>query len=98
MIQQGHVSQQLFSFWFNRDPDSKVGGEIVFGGFDWKHFRGDHTYVPITKKGYWQVGQEKYFSTILLLIEFNLKSILLFRLRWETFLLQTILQVRLPLY
>ncbi|XP_044498716.1 aspartic proteinase A2-like isoform X2 [Mangifera indica] len=55
MIQQGHVSQQLFSFWFNRDPDSKVGGEIVFGGFDWKHFRGDHTYVPITKKGYWQI-------------------------------------------
>ncbi|XP_031285784.1 cyprosin-like isoform X1 [Pistacia vera] len=55
MIQQGHVSQQLFSFWLNRDPDSKVGGEIVFGGFDWKHFRGDHTYVPITKKGYWQI-------------------------------------------
>ncbi|KAJ0091983.1 hypothetical protein Patl1_24716 [Pistacia atlantica] len=25
MIQQGHVSQQLFSFWLNRDPDSKVG-------------------------------------------------------------------------
>ncbi|KAL5852919.1 hypothetical protein ACOSQ3_008037 [Xanthoceras sorbifolium] len=55
MVQQGHLSQKLFSFWLNRDPNAKVGGEVVFGGFDWRHFRGDHTYVPVTKKGYWQI-------------------------------------------
>ncbi|KAJ4849191.1 hypothetical protein Tsubulata_050830 [Turnera subulata] len=55
MVQQGHVSQQIFSLWLNRDPTSGMGGEIVFGGLDWRHFRGDHTYVPITKIGYWQV-------------------------------------------
>ncbi|XAR49764.1 Phytepsin [Bertholletia excelsa] len=55
MVQQGLVSNQIFSFWLNRDPKSKVGGEIVFGGVDWRHFRGDHTYVPITKNGFWQI-------------------------------------------
>ncbi|KAK3188700.1 hypothetical protein Dsin_028261 [Dipteronia sinensis] len=55
MEQQGHLSQKLFSFWLNRDPYAKVGGEVVFGGFDWRHFNGDHIYVPVTKKGYWQI-------------------------------------------
>uniref|UniRef100_A0A2N9EIA7 Peptidase A1 domain-containing protein n=1 Tax=Fagus sylvatica TaxID=28930 RepID=A0A2N9EIA7_FAGSY len=55
MFQQHHVSQQIFSFWLNRDPTSKVGGEIVFGGIDWRRFRGDHTYVPLTNQDYWQI-------------------------------------------
>ncbi|XVE80681.1 hypothetical protein DITRI_Ditri15bG0000100 [Diplodiscus trichospermus] len=55
MVQQGHVSQKLFSLWLNRDLTSKLGGEIVFGGLDWRHFTGDHTYVPVTKSGYWQI-------------------------------------------
>lgn len=55
MSQQGQIRQPIFSLWFNRDPKAKVGGEIIFGGLDWRHFRGDHTYVPVTGKGYWQV-------------------------------------------
>ncbi|KAM0987953.1 hypothetical protein ACFX13_012186 [Malus domestica] len=55
MVQQGHMSQEIFSIWLNHDPTSKLGGEIVFGGFDWRHFIGDHTYVPISQKGYWQI-------------------------------------------
>ncbi|PSR97837.1 Aspartic proteinase [Actinidia chinensis var. chinensis] len=55
MLQQGLVSQPVFSFWLNRDPKSKVGGEIVFGGVDWRHFTGEHTFVPITPNGYWQI-------------------------------------------
>ncbi|KAK9139039.1 hypothetical protein Scep_008720 [Stephania cephalantha] len=31
------------------------GGELVFGGVDPKHFKGEHTYVPVTRKGYWQL-------------------------------------------
>lgn len=56
MVEQGLVSEEVFSFWFNRDPDAEEGGEIVFGGVDPKHFKGKHTYVPVTKKGYWQVN------------------------------------------
>ncbi|KAF8006411.1 hypothetical protein BT93_K0650 [Corymbia citriodora subsp. variegata] len=55
MVEQGHVPQEIFSVWFNRDPTSTLGGEIVFGGLDWRHFRGEHCYVPITKPGYWQI-------------------------------------------
>lgn len=55
MVQQGLVTQQVFSIWLNRNPKSEVGGEIVFGGVDWRHFSGDHTFVPIAQSGYWQV-------------------------------------------
>ncbi|KAI4335112.1 hypothetical protein L6164_013790 [Bauhinia variegata] len=55
MIQQKWIDKQIFSFWLNRDPMAKIGGEIVFGGIDWTHFRGDHTYVPISRNGYWQI-------------------------------------------
>ncbi|XP_059442592.1 aspartic proteinase oryzasin-1-like [Corylus avellana] len=56
MVQQGLISQKIFSFWFNRDPEKSEGGEIIFGGVDPKHFKGEHTYVPVTQKGYWQIG------------------------------------------
>lgn len=55
MVNQGLVKQSVFSFWFNRNAKEEEGGELVFGGVDPKHFKGEHTYVPVTRKGYWQV-------------------------------------------
>ncbi|KAH0718147.1 hypothetical protein KY285_014178 [Solanum tuberosum] len=54
MVKQGLVKEPVFSFWLNRNKEEEKGGEIVFGGVDPKHFRGKHTYVPVTQKGYWQ--------------------------------------------
>ncbi|KAK4852199.1 hypothetical protein QYF36_021819 [Acer negundo] len=54
MVNQGLVSKPVFSFWFNRNADEEEGGEIVFGGVDPNHYKGKHTYVPVTQKGYWQ--------------------------------------------
>lgn len=54
MVKQGLVEQPVFSFWFNRKSEEEQGGEIVFGGVDPNHFKGDHTYVNVTQKGYWQ--------------------------------------------
>lgn len=56
MVNQGLLKEPVFSFWFNRNADEEEGGEIVFGGVDPNHYKGEHTYVPVTQKGYWQVG------------------------------------------
>lgn len=56
MVEQGLVEEPVFSFWLNRHTEEEEGGEIVFGGVDSKHYEGEHTYVPVTQKGYWQVG------------------------------------------
>lgn len=55
MVNEGLVKDPVFSFWFNRNSDEDEGGELVFGGVDPKHYKGEHTYVPVTQKGYWQV-------------------------------------------
>lgn len=55
MVKQGLIRDPVFSFWLNRKTEEEQGGEIVFGGVDRKHYRGQHTYVPVTRKGYWQV-------------------------------------------
>lgn len=56
MVEQGLVQEPVFSFWLNRKAEEEEGGEIVFGGVDPNHYKGKHTYVPVTQKGYWQFG------------------------------------------
>lgn len=69
MMNQQLIKEPVFSFWFNRNSNDEVGGEIVFGGIDYDRYKGKHTYVPVTKKGYWQVGLQvshAMFNSIIL--------------------------------
>ncbi|KAJ1427175.1 Saposin-like type B, region 1 [Sesbania bispinosa] len=61
MVEQGLIKEPVFSFWLNRKPDEEEGGEIVFGGVDPAHYKGKHTYVPVTRKGYWQFDMGDVF-------------------------------------
>ncbi|KAI9094231.1 hypothetical protein K1719_026813 [Acacia pycnantha] len=54
MLDQQLLKEPVFSFWLNRNIDGEEGGELVFGGIDSHHYKGEHTYVPVTQKGYWQ--------------------------------------------
>eukprot|EP00249_Psilotum_nudum_P012537 c23842_g1_i1 orf=316-1821(+) len=54
MVNRGLVSEPIFSFWLNRNADDTNGGELVLGGMDPNHYKGEHTYVPVTRRGYWQ--------------------------------------------
>ncbi|XP_076454375.1 lysosomal aspartic protease-like [Babylonia areolata] len=48
------VEKNVFSFYLDRNPKAAEGGELLLGGSDPKHYAGNFSYVPVTKKGYWQ--------------------------------------------
>jgi hypothetical protein len=37
-----------------RKEGQTPGGELILGGSAPEHYTGDFTYVPVTKKGFWQ--------------------------------------------
>ncbi|KAG7298924.1 hypothetical protein JYU34_017382 [Plutella xylostella] len=54
MVAQGLVKDKVFSFYLNRDPSAAQGGELILGGSDPAHYRGQFTRVPLTSATYWQ--------------------------------------------
>lgn len=54
MVAQGVAVKPVFAFYLNRNLRDASGGELLFGGVDEAHYKGDITYLPVTKKDYWQ--------------------------------------------
>ncbi|XP_025264509.1 lysosomal aspartic protease-like [Camponotus floridanus] len=55
MIQQELVSSGIFSLYLNRNASADLGGKLIFGGSDPAYYEGNFTYVPVTRRGYWQI-------------------------------------------
>jgi saccharopepsin len=55
-IDQGLLTEKLFTFRLGASEQD--GGEAVFGGIDPSHYTGKITYVPVRRKGYWEVELE----------------------------------------
>lgn len=56
MVNKGLLDSPVFAFWLGSDPEQ---GEATFGGIDEKHYTGKIDYVPVRRKGYWEVELEK---------------------------------------
>ena len=44
LVSQGVVKEPVFSFWLNRNDPGREGGELVLGGADPAHYKGEHTW------------------------------------------------------
>jgi saccharopepsin len=57
MIASGMLEKPLFSFYLTRNGTE--GSEIQFGGYNENKFRGPITWIPLVRKGYWEVKLNK---------------------------------------
>jgi cathepsin D len=58
LVAQHEVGAPVFSFFFGTTKGGglpRTGGELTLGGADPAHYEGELSYVPVSKKGYWQV-------------------------------------------
>ncbi|MBN3292477.1 PEPA protein, partial [Polypterus senegalus] len=53
MMDQGLVSEDLFSFYLS--PDGKSGSEVLFGGIDTSHYTGNINWIRLSSQTYWQI-------------------------------------------
>ncbi|CAM9190401.1 unnamed protein product [Pylaiella littoralis] len=54
MVESGELDSPVFAFYLGDEKE----GELIIGGTDPDHFLHDITYVPVSKKGYWQIEMD----------------------------------------
>ncbi|GFG35126.1 hypothetical protein Cfor_09613, partial [Coptotermes formosanus] len=59
MVKKKLVEKPVFSFYINRDITTSRGGNLFLGGSDPKHYNGSFTYLPVTRKIYWQFRMDR---------------------------------------
>jgi saccharopepsin len=55
------IDDNVFAFYLgDTNKGSDEGGEAVFGGYDEDHFTGKVTWLPVRRKGYWEVDLDSF--------------------------------------
>eukprot|EP00903_Cladosiphon_okamuranus_P020328 g18651.t1 len=54
LVDAGELDQPVFAFYLGNEKE----GELMIGGTDPDHYIHDITYVPVSKKGYWQIEMD----------------------------------------
>ncbi|KAK2494692.1 hypothetical protein MC885_002142 [Smutsia gigantea] len=60
LLQQGQLTQPIFSFYFSRQPTYQYGGELILGGVDTNLYSGQIVWAPVTREMYWQIAIEEF--------------------------------------
>ncbi|XP_019586132.2 pepsin B [Rhinolophus sinicus] len=60
MLQQGQLTQPIFSFYFSRQPTHQYGGELILGGVDTQLYSGQIVWAPVTQEMYWQIAIQEF--------------------------------------
>ena len=50
----------MFAFYLGDTNKGDEGGEAVFGGYDEAHFTGKVTWLPVRRRGYWEIGLDSF--------------------------------------
>ncbi|XP_002063276.3 lysosomal aspartic protease [Drosophila willistoni] len=58
MMEQNLLASPVFSVYLNRDVAAKEGGALFFGGSNPQYYTGNFTYVPVSRRSYWQITMD----------------------------------------
>jgi len=58
LVKSGQLSEQSFAFYLG-GGENGIKSELVFGGTDTSHYKGDFTYVNLNAETYWQISLDK---------------------------------------
>lgn len=58
LIASKAVASPQFSFYLDRNPSDKVGGELYLGGADSSRYTGDFDWHAVTRQAYWQIKMD----------------------------------------
>jgi saccharopepsin len=55
------IDDKVFAFYLgDANKNSDDGGEAVFGGYDEDHYTGKVTWIPVRRRGYWEVNLDSF--------------------------------------
>jgi len=60
LINHKLIDDKVFAFYLGDTNKGDEGGEAVFGGYDEAHYTGEITWLPVRRRGYWEIGLDSF--------------------------------------